>query len=96
MDATNTVGLYTDFPGSSPWHGLPTRRGVPGSIPGGVRNLNIYPGIGCVLSCVVSGEGPDIKLTTDSGRSALLLMSSNLFQSLWIPLHSSDPRTFEL
>ena len=37
--------------------------GGPGSIPGGVRIFNFYPGIGCVsfvLYFVVSGGGPDI------------------------------------
>ena len=48
----------------------------PGSIPGGVRNFNFCPGIGCVffvcfLSCVSSDGGPDIVLTTNSGRPAL-------------------------
>ena len=42
----------------------------PSSIPGGVRNFNLYPGtrcvfLVCVLFCVVSGGGPDILLTTD-------------------------------
>ena len=57
---------------SSPWRGrqnpcLPSRRGGPGSIPCGVRNFNFnfYPGTGRVLSCVASGGGPDILLTTD-------------------------------
>ena len=45
--------------------------GGPGSIPGGIRNFNSYPGIGCVsfvcfLSCAVSGGGPDTVLTTHS------------------------------
>ena len=40
-----------------------------GSIPGGIRNFNFYTGTGsvsfvCVLSCVVSGGGPDVLLTT--------------------------------
>ena len=47
--------------------------GGPGSILGGCRNFNFCPGIGCVsfvcvLSCVVFGGGPEIVLTTDSGR----------------------------
>ena len=36
---------------------------------------DIYPGTGCVLcvlSCVVSGGVPDILLTTDSGRPAVV------------------------
>ena len=56
---------------------LPIRR--PGSIPGGVRNFNFYPGAGrvsfvYVLSCVVSSCGPDIRLTTDF-REARLCVS---------------------
>ena len=48
----------------------------PGSIPGGVRDFIFFPGIGsvsfvCVLSCVVSGGGLDILLTTDSGGPSL-------------------------
>ena len=54
--------------------------GGPGSIPGGVRNFNFCPGIGCVsfvcvLSCVVSGGGPDIVLTIQSGRPPLVSLS---------------------
>ena len=46
-----------------------TRRS--GSIPGGVSNFNSYPGMWCmsfvcVLSCAVSGGGPDI-VTSHSG-----------------------------
>ena len=52
--------------------------GSPGSIPGGVRNFNFCPGIGyvsfvCVLSYVVSSRGPDIVLSTHSGRPALYI-----------------------
>ena len=52
--------------------------GGQGSIPGGVRNFNSYPGIECVsfvcvLSCAVSGGGPNIVLTTHSGRPALCI-----------------------
>ena len=70
--------------------------GGPGSIPGGARNFNFYPGIGyvsfiCVLSCVVSGGGPDIVLTTHSGRPAHVYMSSVLVQRLLLPLQASDP-----
>ena len=51
--------------------------------PGGVRNFNSYPGIGCVsfvcvLSWAVSGRGPDIVLNTHSGRPALVYLSSVL------------------
>ena len=75
--------------------------GCPGSIPGGVRNFNFCPGIGCVsfvcvLSCVVFGGGPDIVLTTHSGRPALVYLSSVLVQRLLLPLQASDPRAFGL
>ena len=42
----------------------------PGSIPGEVRDLNIFPvteRVLCVLSCIVSSGDPDIRLTTDQG-----------------------------
>ena len=73
----------------------------PGSIPGGVRNFNSYPGIGCVsfvcvLSCVVFGGGPDIVLTTHSGRPALVYLSSVLVHRQLLPLEASDPRAFGL
>ena len=35
----------------------------------------------CVLSCVVSGGGPDILLTADSERPALVLLASVLVHS---------------
>ena len=71
--------------------------GSPGSIPGGVRNFNSYPGIGCVLnvlSCAVSGGDPDIVLTTHSGRLALVYLSRVLVQRQLLPLQASDPREF--
>ena len=51
--------------------------GSPGSITGGVRNFNFCPGIGClsfvcVLSCTVSGGGPDIVLTRHLERPTLV------------------------
>ena len=77
--------------------------GGPGSIPGGVRNFNFYPGIGCVcvsfvcvLSCVIFGGGPYIVLTTPSVRPALVYLSSVLVQRLLLPLQASDPRAFGL
>ena len=74
--------------------------GGPGSIPSGVRNFNFRPGIGCVsfvfMSCVVFGGGPDIVLTTHSGRLALVYLSSVLVQRLLLPLQASDPRAFGL
>ena len=73
----------------------------PGSIPGGVRNFKICPGIGCVsfvcvLSCVVFGRGPGIVLTTHSGRPGLVYLSSVLVQRLLLPLQASDLRAFGL
>ena len=75
--------------------------GGPGSIPGGVRNFNLCPGIVCVsfvcvLSCIVFGGGPDIVLTTHSGRPAHVYLSSVLVQKLLLPLQESDPRSFGL
>ena len=73
--------------------------GGPCSIPGGVRNFNFCLGIGsvsfvCVLSCFVFGGGPDIVLTTLSGRPALVYLSSVLVQKLLLLLQSSDTRAF--
>ena len=64
--------------------------GYPGSIPGGIRDFNLYPGTVsvscfCFLSCVVSGDGPDIMLTRDSGWPAFVHQSSVLVHSLGIP-----------
>ena len=75
------------------------RHGGPGSIPGGVRNFNSYPGIGCVsfvcvLFCVVSGGGSDIVLTTHSGRPPLVYLSSILVHRQLLPLQASHPRAF--
>ena len=72
--------------------------GGPGWNPGGVRNFNFCPGIGCVsficvLSCVVFGGSPDIVLNTHSGRPALVYLSSVLVQRLLLPQQASDPRT---
>ena len=74
---------------------------VPTFQPGGVRNFNSYPGIrcvsfACVLSCAVSGGGPDIVLTMHSGRPALVYLSSVLVHSQLLPLQASDPRAFGL
>ena len=71
------------------------------SNPAGVRNFNFCPGIGCVsfvcvLSCIVSGSGPDIVLTTHSGRPALVYLSSVLVPRLLLPLQVSDPWAFWL
>ena len=75
--------------------------GGPGSIPGGVRNFNSYPGIGCVsfvcvLSRAVFGGGPDIVLTTHLGRPALVYLSSVLVHRQSLSLQASDPRAFGL
>ena len=53
-----------------PWHGI-----------------NFNPGTGflslvCVMFCVVSGCGPDIVLTTHSGRPVIVFLSSALVHSL--------------
>ena len=79
---------------------LPTRRDGPGSIPGGIKNFNFCPGIGCVsfvcvLSCVVSDGGPNIVLTTHSGKPALVYFSA-LVRRLLLPLQASDPLAFGL
>ena len=50
----------------------------------------------CVLSYVVSGGGPDIILTTHSGRPALVYLASVLVQRLLHSLQASDPRAFGL
>ena len=61
---------------------------APGSIPGRVRDFNLYPGTGCVyflfvLSCVVSSGGPVILLATGRGRLALVYLSSVQVHSLY-------------
>ena len=73
--------------------------GGPGSIPSGVRNFNFYLGTGCVLyvqSCVFSGGGHDIVLSTLSRRLTLVYLPSVLVHSLLLPLQASDPREFGL
>ena len=64
--------------------------------PMGSRVLILYPGIecvsfACVLSCVVSGGGPAIVLTTDLGKPALVYLSSILVHkirlSYWCLIH---------
>ena len=67
--------------------------GGPGSIPGGIRNLGVCLS---VLSCVLLNGGPDIVLTTRSGRPALVYLPSVLLQRLLLPLQASDPRAFGL
>ena len=76
-------------------------RSGPSSVLDRVRNFNLSPrtacvSLICVLSCVVSSEGSDILLTTDSGSPALVFLSSVHIPSLWLPLQSSDLRVFEL
>ena len=67
----------------------------PGSIPGGVRILIYTLGLGVcpfsILSCSVSGGGPDIVLTTHSRRPAVVRLSSVLVHSLLLPLQASRP-----
>ena len=58
--------------------------GGPGSIPGWIRD---YPGTESVsfvfvLSCALPGGGPDILLTTDLGKPALVHPCSVLVHSL--------------
>ena len=45
----------------------------------------------CVLSCVVSGSGPDISLTKHLGRSTIVFLSSVLIHSLSLPPQAFDP-----
>ena len=48
-----------------------------GSIPGGIKNFNLYPGIrflSYVKSCLASCGGSDILLTMDTRRPALLTL----------------------
>ena len=59
--------------------------GDPASILGGVRNFNLHPGTGCVLSYVVPVGGPDIVLTSHSERPALGYLSSVLVHSPLLP-----------
>ena len=47
-----------------------------------------------VLSCAVSGGGPDIVLTIHSWRPALVYLSSVLVHRLLLPLQASDSREF--
>ena len=55
--------------------------GGPGLSPEGVRNFKFVPGTGCVsfvsvLSCVVSGGGPELGLTTQSGTPCISVWCS--------------------
>ena len=73
--------------------------GGPGSIPGWVRNFNLswdWVCVLCVLSCVVFGGGPDLVLTTHSGRPALVYLSSVLVHSLLLILQAYDQGEFGL
>ena len=71
----------------------------PDLIPDGFRDFNLYPGkdvcLLYILSCVVSGDSPDILLTTDSERPSFTYLSSVLFRSL-LPVQASDTRAFGL
>ena len=67
--------------------------GGPGSIPGGARNSKFLSFV-CVLSCAVFGRGPDIVLTTHSGRPVLVHLSSVLVHRQLLLLQASDSRAF--
>ena len=45
----------------------------------------------CILSCVGSGRGSDILLTTDSGRAALECQPNVLVQNLLSSVQASEP-----
>ena len=49
-----------------------------------IMGFGVCP-LSCVLSCAVSGGGPDIVLTTHSGRPALLYLSSVLSRDYCSP-----------
>ena len=59
------------------------QHGGPGSIPVGSEILISIPGLG--VSSVVSGGGPDILLTTDSGRPGIVYLCNVLIQNLCSP-----------
>ena len=96
----NFFVLFPNVRSSSVVGKVPTYQpGGPCSIPGGVTNFNFYPGTGCVfcvLSCVVSGGGPNTVLTTHSGRTALVYLSSVLIYSMLLTLQTSDAWVFGL
>ena len=81
---------------------LPSNPAARVRFPAGSGNLISILGLGVcvsfvyVLSCVVFGGGPDIVLTTHSGRPALVYLSSVLVKKLLLPLQASDPRAFGL
>ena len=47
-----------------------------------------------VLACVVSGGGPEIVLTTHSGRLTIVFLFSVLVYSLLLLLKTSGPRAY--
>ena len=67
--------------------------------PAGSGILILILGLGvcplCSVLCCLGG-GPDIVLTTHSGRPALVYLPSVLVQRLLLPLQASYPRAFEL
>ena len=79
---------------------LPSNPAARVRFPAGSESLISILGLGvgffCVLSCVVSGGGSDIVLTTHSGSPALLYLSRVLVHSQLLLLQASDSRTFEL
>ena len=69
---------------------LPSNLATPVQYPAGSGILISVLGLGvmtfvCVLSCIDSGGGLDIVLTTHSGRPALVYLSSVLIQRLCTP-----------
>ena len=59
---------------------LPSNQTARGLFLAGLKDVNLYPEVGCVsficvLYCVVSVGGPHILLTTDSGGPPLCIFS---------------------
>ena len=61
-----------------------------------LQGLGVCVSFVCILSCVVSGDGPDIVLATHLERSALVYQSSVQVNGLLLLLEASDPRAFGL
>ena len=73
---------------------LSSNPGARGGFPVESEILNSILGLVCflcVLSSVVSGGGPDIVLTTHSGRPVLVYLSSIRVHSLLLALFASIP-----
>ena len=78
---------------------LAFQSGDPGLIPAEVRDFisRLYwdwvcVSFVCVLSYVIFGGGPEILLTTDSGRSAFVQLCSSVV--FWLPVQALDPFDF--